>query len=118
MIEFKRKREHNSVSQYDIRPIIRISQSKRFVVSKLIAKKLDINIETEALMFYVDKNKLFLKKQLKNFYNYHLGVGDAGTYRFRSTDLYNDIKEFLKLEDNKTLFLELNDDCSLELKNF
>ena len=83
----------------------------------IIAEKLKIDIEKEALMFGIKDKKLHVFKEEKESDNYHLGIADAHTYRFRSIELYNFLSDFYKKPKEKEFYIEMDDDFTFKLAN-
>lgn len=99
MIELRKKR--TATSLYQLRPIIKVAKKKQsiFIVSKLILKQMNINPETDGIMFGFKDKKLHIFKELKESDNYHLSDADTNTMRFRSNDLFEHLSKFYNKED-------------------
>jgi hypothetical protein len=112
MVELRKKR--SATSAYQVKPIIRCAKKKQsvFIVSKLILKQMDINPETDGIMFGFKDKKLHIFKELKESDNYHLSVADANTMRFRSNDLFEHISKHFGKQD---FTIELQNDLTFKL---
>lgn len=112
MILLRKKIRRGKCNFYQERAIIRVAKATqaKFIVSKLIAQRLQIDVNTEALMFGIKNKKLHVFKEPKDVDNYHLGAGDAGTYRFRSVELYRFLTDFFKQSKEKEFYLEMNNE--------
>ena len=119
MILLRKTNQRNSGKKYQERAIIRIAKSTqaKFIVSRIIAEKLKIDIEKEALMFGIKDKKLHVFKEEKESDNYHLGVADTHTYRFRSIELYNFLSDFYKKPKEKEFYIEMSEDFTFCLVN-
>ena len=116
MIQLRKSNKRNTGTLYALRPIIRVAKASqaKFIVSKLITTKLNVDIESEALMFGFKDKKLHIFKEEKEPDNYHLGKGDTSTFRFRSVELYEILSDFFKVEKNKEFYLEMKEDFTFE----
>ena len=112
-MEFIRKKTKAS-SAYERDFIIKCTQDKRFVVSSKIIEKLNINVETQALMFGWKNNQLHLIVEEKADDNFHLSKQEGFTHRFRSSELYEYLVVKLKLEKG-AFTLKLKENNILEL---
>lgn len=117
MIELRKTTQRNSSRHYKNRPLIRVAKSTqaKFIVSKLIAERLKINTDIEAVMFGIKDKKLHIFKEEKDTDNYHLGVADQHTLRFRSMELYNFLSDFYGVSKEKEFYLEMQKDNSFVL---
>lgn len=119
MKEFRKSNQRNTTHLYACRPILRVSNTKQksFIMSKIIADKLEIDTAKHGVMFGLKNKKIYIKREDKAKDNYHLGNGETSTFRFRSTELHNYISDFFK-KNNEEFYLEMKDDFSFELVKY
>jgi hypothetical protein len=117
MIELRKTKHRHRMNIYKNNPVIRIAKATqaRFIVSKLIADELNINTETEAIMFGLKDKKLHIWKEKKENDNYHLAKADANTYRFRNLELYDFVSDFFKVAKDKVFIIEMQKDKTFKL---
>lgn len=113
MFEIRKSITRKVVKSYKDRPIIRVINDKgKFIVSKCLTNKLGIDVENEGLMFGVRDKKLHVYKEPKESDNYHLGLGESNTYRFKSIELEEFLLDFFNHKFKTDFFIEMQDDFS------
>ena len=117
MEEIRKSNTRKNPFSYSTRPIIRVSINTQcvFIVSKLIAEKLQVDPKKHGLMFGFIKGKLAVKREDDKEDNYSLRRGDASTYRFRSRELYDVISDFFKVKKDASFTIEMQEDLTFKL---
>lgn len=109
MLQLRKSNKRNTGTLYSLKPVMRVSRGTqaKFILSKLILEQLKLDAKTEDVMFGFKDKQLHIIKEKKDVDNYHLGAADASTMRFRSIELYEILKDFYNVSDDKEFYLEL-----------
>ncbi len=106
-MQIRRTKNMTPTYKYANLPVVRLTGSGKFIISKLIPQALGMDTETESLMFGIDDDKITIFKEQKAVDNYHLGYYDTNTYRFTSKELRKFICSVLSIPENKSFHLQL-----------